>query len=73
MNVQESYHPNHDPLTREDQQQLKLLKKKKKAIVDEIVESLSESLSAQGHAALQRHVNQRMKRNIKWTEDQEAQ
>jgi hypothetical protein len=73
INIQARYHPSHDPLSNEDKKHLKILKKKKRKIIDHLITSLSHNLSAPGSAALQAHIHQRMKRKIKWSGDQDGE
>jgi len=73
VNIQARYHPEHAPLSPEDQKQLKLLKNEKKAIVTSIIDSLPRRLTAEGFLSLKRHIKDHMKHRIKWSTDQETE
>jgi hypothetical protein len=71
--IQDSYHPSHHPLSPEDGDQLKALKKRKRAIVNSIMASLPRRLSSEGWVGLQRHIKEHMKRNMTWRSIEEGE
>lgn len=71
--IQDSYHPEHRPLSPEDGKQLKALQKRKKAVVNSIMASLPRRLSSEGWRGLQQHIKEHMKRKMTWRSVEEGE
>lgn len=65
------YHPVHPPLSAQDRNQLKQLDRQRDFVVNDIVASLPHRLSTDGLVKLRHHINERVKRKTRITQDEE--
>jgi hypothetical protein len=58
-------HPEHLPLSAEEQDELELLENQQQTVVNDVMASLTNSLSAAGAAQMRQHIDERVKRKTK--------